>query len=555
MSAAGGRRGRTAPPCPPPAEVDALVVGGGVAGLTAAWELTRAGLRPLLVEARGYTGGLIAGGEIGGVEMDLGAESVVLRGGAVTTMLDALGLESTAHRGRPRLFLPPLAGSGPEAATGAHDVDCALDGPGEPPSGGWGLHPFPRDAILGIPADPLADDARAILGEAGARCAARDRGLDGSVGTSPADPRDLASLVRARMGRAVLDRLVRPIVAGIHASDPAVLDSDVVVPGLRDDVARLGSLQAAIRARLEERRARPAGRRSGEVCVVGGMHRLTAALRAAIESAGGTVLTRWGAQRMRLEGGAGRAGSWRVALAPTGPGATPSDEPSAVGTAHQVRTGRVVLACSARAALRLLAGAPGIDPGALDITVPSGAPIARLTIVARAPGLAGAPVGSGLLVAPASSAAPCPVAAKALSHLDAKWSWIAEGLRERHGEGAAALRLSYGRPGEPRPEPALAGALADITALTSVRIKLDDVLDHRLIRWDGTLPPARPDYRRRTARLEEAVASIPGLGLTGAWVAGTGIAAVVAHARERAAGMVGRTGARGTAPGGTEEDS
>lgn len=537
MSAAGGRGGRTAPPGPPPAEVDALVVGGGVAGLTAAWELTRAGLHPLLVEARGYTGGLIAGGEIGGVEMDLGAESVALRGGAVTTMLDALGLESTAHRGRPRLFLPPMS-----------DADAA-------PSDSWGLHPFPRDAILGIPADPLADDARAILGEAGARRAARDRGLDGSVGTSPADPRDLASLVRARMGRAVLDRLVRPIVAGIHASDPAVLDSDVVVPGLRDDVARLGSLQAAIRARLEERRARPAGRRSGEVCVVGGMHRLTAALRAAIESAGGTVLTRWGAQRMRLEGGAGRAGSWRVALAPTGPGATPSDEPSAVGTAHQVRTGRVVLACSARAALRLLAGAPGIDPGALDITVPSGAPIARLTIVARAPGLAGAPVGSGLLVAPASSAAPCPVAAKALSHLDAKWSWIAEGLRERHGEGAAALRLSYGRPGEPRPEPALAGALADITALTSVRIKLDDVLDHRLIRWDGTLPPARPDYRRRTARLEEAVASIPGLGLTGAWVAGTGIAAVVAHARERAAGMVGRTGARGTAPGGTEEDS
>ena len=40
---------------------DAIVVGGGIAGLTAAYELTLAGLKPLLLEARGYVGGLIAG--------------------------------------------------------------------------------------------------------------------------------------------------------------------------------------------------------------------------------------------------------------------------------------------------------------------------------------------------------------------------------------------------------------------------------------------------------------------------------------------------------------
>ncbi|ARD42557.1 protoporphyrinogen/coproporphyrinogen oxidase [Actinomyces gaoshouyii] len=542
MSAAGAGGAHPSPPSPPP-EADALVVGGGVAGLTAAWELARAGLRPLLVEARGYTGGLIAGGEIGGVPMDLGAESVVLRGGAVTTMLDALGLETTAHRGRPSLFLPPMAGAGP-----------AVTGAGVPSSGGWALHPFPREAILGIPADPLSDDAIALLGEAGARRAARDGELAAGIGTSPSDPRDLASLVRARMGEAVLDRLVRPIVAGIHANDPAVLDADVVVPGLRADVIRLGSLQAAIRARLEKRRSRPAGQR-GEVCVVGGMHRFTAALRAAIEFAGGTVLTRWGARGMRPEDGPGGHGPWRVALTPTGRGATPSDEPIAVGAPREVRARRVVLACSAHAALRLLTGAPGLAPDTLDIAIPSGAPIARLTIVARAPGLAEAPVGSGLLVAPAPpSSAPCPVAAKALSHLDAKWPWIAEGLRDQHGEGTAALRLSYGRPGGPRPEPALADALDDIAALTGVRIDLDDVLDHRLVRWDGTLPPAMPDYRQRTARLEEAVASLPCLSVTGAWVAGTGIAAVVAHACERAAEMVGPPGARNAEPGGTEED-
>ena len=43
-----------------PDEVDALVIGGGIAGLSAAWQLTQDGLKPLLVEARGYLGGLIA---------------------------------------------------------------------------------------------------------------------------------------------------------------------------------------------------------------------------------------------------------------------------------------------------------------------------------------------------------------------------------------------------------------------------------------------------------------------------------------------------------------
>lgn len=595
--AAGPAAEPTTGSAPPPAVWDAVVVGGGIAGLAAAWELTRAGLRPLLVEARGYTGGLVAGARIAGVRMDLGAEGFVLRGRAVSEAAEALGLEIVGPSGGgARLLLPPLPdGEGPgggggspadapdSAAAGAADHDRAPDRHGSgrrapdrhasdriaaAPGGPWRLHRFPRDSFLGIPADPTAPDVVEVLGQAGARRAAADADLPGRTGTGPDEAADLASFVTARMGAAVLDRLVRPIVAGIHAADPRTLAADTVAPGLREATARLGSLQAAVGELLRRRRARSGGR-SVDVTTRGGLVRLTDALRDAIESDGGSVRTRTGAQSLRPVdpaggpggpdgpggpggGGAGPIGAsaadfgapaarWELTLAPTGRGPAPSDEPVAVGPAERVRTDRLVLACSAPAAARLLAGA-GVEA---DPNAPVGSPIARFILVARAPGLAGAPVGSGLLVAPPAAGRTAPVRAKALSHLSVKWPWIGRELRALHGEDVHALRLSYGRPGEPRPEVTLDDALAGVEALTGARIAPDDVIDHMLVRWDGTLPPVDAARRERAAALVERVESLPGLTLTGAWVAGTGIAAVVEHARSRAGRLAGAGSAEG----------
>lgn len=560
-----------------PDEVDALVIGGGIAGLSAAWQLTQDGVKPLLVEARGYLGGLIAPGYIGPVHVDLGAETFVPRGVETAQMVAALGLEALAPSGDgARLFLPPNRANGE-----SH----------------WRLWRFLRDAYLGIPADPSADDVVAVLGAKAAQRATQDRHLGSEVGQG-AEGETLAGFVAARMGQAVVDRLVRPIVAGIYTCDPADLATDTVTPGLRQATHEHGCLADAV-AFLLERSRKATGGRSVDKCVRGGMFQLTAALTQAITTAGGTVLTRVGAQQLIAPDAAGNAdtasgattcgasgasnaashdasdssGYWQVVLAPTKPGPTPSSEPVPAGTPRTLRTKRLVVACSARPALRLLASAnlAALDT---DITIPVGAPIARYSLLVDSPELDTAPVGQGLLVAPASPAScadtqaksdqstpdtqaasePCadtqpgavepsnqgsptqpgavesPVGAKALSHLNVKWPWIAHALAPHQH----LLRLSYGRLGQSEPQVSLEQALADVRVLTGVTIHPEQVSEHKLVRWNGTLPPLPPSYRARIAAFMSQVENIEGLAVTGAWVGGTGVNAVVAHARTNA---------------------
>lgn len=539
-----------------PDEVDALVIGGGIAGLSAAWQLSQDGLKPLLVEARGYLGGLIAPGYIGPVQVDLGAETFVPRGVETAQMVAALGLEALAPSGDgARLFLPPNRANGESR---------------------WRLWRFLRDAYLGIPADPSADDVVAVLGAKAAQRAAQDRHLGSEVGQG-AEGETLAGFVAARMGQAVVDRLVRPIVAGIYTCDPADLATDTVTPGLRQATREHGCLADAV-AFLLARSRKATGGRSVDKCVRGGMFQLTAALSQAITTAGGTVLTRVGAQQLIAPDAAGNVdtasgattcgasgasnaashdasdsvGYWQVVLAPTKPGPTPSSEPVPAGAPRTLRTKRLVVACSARPALRLLTSAnlAALDT---DITIPVGAPIARYSLLVDSPELDAAPVGQGLLVAPASPAScadtqpgavepsnqgsptqpgavESPVGAKALSHLNVKWPWIAQALAPHQH----LLRLSYGRLGQSEPQVSLEQALADVQVLTGVTIRPEQVSEHKLVRWNGTLPPLPPSYRARIAAFMSQVENIEGLAVTGAWVGGTGVNAVVAHARTNA---------------------
>ena len=470
---------------PPAGPWDAVVVGGGVAGLVAARELALAGLRPLVLEAWRSPGGVVGRHEVDGLALDAGAESFATRGGVVAALADELGLAD-------RVVTPERHGAWVRLPSGAG--------------------PLPRTGLLGIPADPWAADVRRTIGLAGSLRAALDRLLPARVGT--ADGTTLGALVRARAGRRVLDRLVRPVVAGVHAAEPDDVAADAVAPGLLAAVRREGSLARGVTAL---RALAPAG--SAVAGFRGGLHVLVDALAADLAARGGAVRT-GAAVRTVTRAGDG------FAVTLDGPGGPD-------GAAETLTTPRLVVATPR--AVDLLAG---VAPGLTGLTTDPGADIVLVTLVLDAPALDAAPRGTGVLVARGVAG----VRAKALTHATAKWAWLAEAA----GPGRHVVRLSYGRAGEdtgaadalPRDLDALTDlALRDAAAVLGVPLRREQVRAAARVRWRQGLPVPSAAHRETVRRVRAAVAEVPGLAVVGAWVSGNGLASVVPDARAAAAAL------------------
>ncbi|MDM7854928.1 protoporphyrinogen/coproporphyrinogen oxidase [Cellulomonas alba] len=487
---------------------DAVVVGGGVAGLVAARELGIAGLRVLVLEARDAAGGAVRAHTVAGIRLDAGAESFATRGGTVAALVDELGLAG-------RLAAPEPSGSWVHLPSG--------DGP------------LPRTGLLGIPSEPGADDVRRTLGAFGAWRARLDLLLPERIG---ARATTLGDLVRARMGRRVLDRLVRPIVGGVHAAEPDGLAIDAVAPGL--SAARAASGGSLARAVVRLRSAAPAG--SAVLGLDGGLHVLVDALTADLAARGGELRLRTSATSLTQDPG-GQA--YRV------------EARGRTGTSAIV-TPRVVLATPAAPAL-----AAGLAPALADVRLDDGALVTLVTLVLDEPALDGAPRGTGVLVAREAR----DVQAKALTHATAKWAWTARAA----GAGRHVVRLSYGRaddetaPGaatgaaggataadatartprggtgpEPGDDALVETALADASVLLGVPLDAQRVAGHAIVRWSQSLPRPSAAHRDAVASVRRAVAGLPGVAVCGAWVAGNGLASVVPDAREAARALARR---------------
>ena len=231
---------------------DFTVVGGGIAGLVLARRLAMAGRSVTLLEASDRLGGTVARHTVGGIDLDAGAESFAVRGGTVAALAREIGLGD-------EVVEPSGAGAWLQPVTGS-------------------AVPLPATSILGIPGTPLARDVIAVVGT---RAAMRAQ-FDALIPVlRPRDSVTVGTLVRRRMGGTMLEKLVAPVVHGVHSMHPDDLPVDRAAPGLRSALAREGSLAAAVRSL---RAAAPAG--SAVAGIRGGVHRLVTELAADLETYG-----------------------------------------------------------------------------------------------------------------------------------------------------------------------------------------------------------------------------------------------------------------------------
>jgi oxygen-dependent protoporphyrinogen oxidase len=379
---------------------DVVVVGGGIAGLVVARRLLVAGRSVTLLEASDRLGGSVGRHTVGGITLDSGAESFATRGGTVAALVRELGLGD-------EIVAPDPTGAWLQTSAGESVR-------------------LPATSLLGIPGSPAAPDVAHVIGAAAASAARElDERLPATVG---ADARTLGELVRVRMGGAVLDQLVAPIVHGVHSASPDDLELDRLAPTLRAALLAEGSLAAAVRSL---RAAAPAG--TAVAGIRGGLARIVDALVADLERLGADI----------------RLGT-RVLSVAAGAVTTDGDV-----TGGGVIEGHVVVACAG-----LLETAARTPPRVVTLA----------TLVLDAPQLDAAPRGTGVLVAEGAPG----VSARALTHATAKWPWLAE----RAG-GLHVVRLSY----SVEPADLAETARADAAALLGVRIDASAVVDTARVQW------------------------------------------------------------------------
>ncbi|ANP50192.1 oxygen-dependent protoporphyrinogen oxidase [Streptomyces griseochromogenes] len=341
-----------------------VVIGAGVAGLAAAHRLLGRGTRVTVLEASDRVGGKLLPGEIAGVRVDLGAESMLARRPEAVALAREVGLAERLRQ--------------PATATASIWTRGAL-------------RPMPKGHVMGVPGTAAA--LAGVLSDEGLARIERDAGLPR---TEIGDDVAVGEYVAARLGREVVDRLVEPLLGGVYAGDAYRISMRSAVPQLFQAARAHDSLTAAVR----DIQAKAAGhQQTGPVFmgIEGGVGRLPLAVAESVRARGGEILTGTPVTGLRREA----SGGWRVA---TGERALHADA--------------VVVAVPAPAAAALLrAESPA---AATELSAVEYASMALITLAYRRADLA-LPEGSGFLVPPVDGHT-----IKASTFASQKWGWIAE---------------------------------------------------------------------------------------------------------------------------------
>jgi oxygen-dependent protoporphyrinogen oxidase len=452
-------------------ETRVVVVGGGIAGLVAAWECAKVGMPVTVLEASDSFGGTIASADVAGIRVDTGA-TCWSAGGAARALVDELGLGDRVVT--PRDDRTWIAGLPRGAAA-----------------------PVPPESVLGIPANPWDESVRRFIGWSGAWRAYLDRLRPPlTIGKEL----NLDRLVRTRMGDAVLDRLVAPLSTGRFGIAPDRVDVSAAAPGLSSALTRTGSLGGAVADLLVGRDA------AAVESLDGGLAPLVDALVDRLEDLGAELST--GVRARAIEP---VAEGWHV-----------------LGDADALATGDFVIVATGPHDAALLLGSHVGEP----VTQMTDAASSRetVTLVVDAPALDAAPRGGQVYPIAGTSRA------SGLVHATARW----EELARSAGPGRHVVQVAFDRAaGDPGPLPAddvtaVGIAREEASALLGVALDEGAVQGWQRAAFPLPLPASALGHDEHVAAVEHAVAGLRGLAVVGAWLSGSGLAQVVAHARDEA---------------------
>ncbi|MCP3820907.1 protoporphyrinogen oxidase [Streptomyces sp. A3M-1-3] len=486
-----------------------VVIGGGIAGLAAAHRLLGAGVRVTVLEASGRLGGKLHAGELAGVPVDLGAESMLARRPEAVDLAREVGLDARLQ--------PPATATAALWTRGA-------------------LRPMPKGHVMGVPGDlaPLA--ASGVMSDAGLRRIGQDAELPP---TEIGDDVAVGEYVAARLGREVVDRLVEPLLGGVYAGDAYRISMRAAVPQLFEVARTHRSLGEGVRELQARTAAGPGATGPVFLGIEGGVGRLPLAVAEACRAAGAEILTGTPVRELTRV-----ATGWRIVTA-VGAGAAPSstaaagtggtgvgrsgtrrggDTAGTTASPHVIHADAVVLATPAAPAADLLAAAA--PAAARELRAVEYASMALVTMAFRRADVPAGLTGSGFLVPPVDGRT-----IKASTFSANKWRWVGEGDPDLF-----VLRTSVGRYGEEadlkRDDAELVDvSLADLGEAVGLAAR---PVASVVTRWNGGLPQYPVGHLGRVARIREAVGRLPGLRVCGAVYDGVGIPACIASARRAA---------------------
>ena len=199
--------------------LDVAVVGGGIAGLSAAYELQHRGIAVSVLEAGPRAGGVITTERFDGWVVDGGPDSLLVQKPAAVALCRELGMAD-----RLVSTLTPRT------------AYILRDGR---------LHRIVEGSFLGFPLDVGALARSSVFtlgGKLRMACEVitprRSGDEDESIGT----------FVRRRFGEEAVDYLAEPLLAGIHAGDVDRLSAQALFPRLLEAERQAGSVIRAFRA-------------------------------------------------------------------------------------------------------------------------------------------------------------------------------------------------------------------------------------------------------------------------------------------------------------------